>query len=249
MSRKSWEIGVAVVLISIVLIWQSPNIISAIKSSNPNQSPTDLPSNTTNTPIPTLRPANFKISLGDTHGTVTQGNQIQTQVYIQGIDGEPLAVSLNGDSGSSGIKCSFLPSSRVPDFSSILTMQVSASTPTNIYQVTVSASDGEITHTVTYTVSVLSAEVHVSGTFSGILVNSNGYSNFQNIVFVDKATGAQYSGIMYGTYRSSYSITLENGHTYEVRGNNSDGTTRYGLGEIYVYAAAGQDIMTKDFLM
>ena len=188
-------------------------------------------------------PFDFTISTIDSSGTVLQGSSIQTMVFINGVSGNPQTVTLSSDSGSSGINCNFDPSSSAPDFSTILTLNVPDSTPTNAYSVTITASSGGISHSTSYSISVLSAQVFVYGT-----VETTGMGTTPSeIQFVDQQTGLTYTGSLSDT---SYSITLQNQHTYAVTVHwtgllFTSGT--YSGGSLYVNAPVGYTSMSQDF--
>ncbi len=188
-------------------------------------------------------PFDFKISTIDSSGTAMQGSSIQTTVYINVISGNPQTVTLSADSGSSGINCNFSPSSNTPDFSSTLTLNVPSSTPTSAYSVTITASSGEISHSTSYSISVLSAKVLVSGS-----VETTGLGTHPTeIQFIDQQTSVTYTGSLSGT---SYSISLQNQHTYTVTVHwagllFTSGT--YNGGSLYVYAPVGYTSMNQDY--
>ena len=207
-------------------------------TSNPTPTNTQTP---TSNPTHTHVPFDFTISLiALTSGTVMQGDSIQIIVNIAWLSGPYDNVTLSGDGGSSGIQCSFNPSIHTPNFTSALTMSVPASTPTNPYPVIVTATGGNITHTISYTVSVLSAYVTVSGTIFRPM------SSPTQIQFVDQQTGLTYTESVTG---NSYSISLQNEHTYDVTCSWIDvferGTSS--CGSLYVYAPAGHATMSQSF--
>jgi len=188
-------------------------------------------------------PFDFGISTSDSSGTVMQGNSIQTTVNINRISGNPQSVTLSADSGSSGINWNFNPSSNTADFSSTLTLSVPDSTPTSAYSVTITATSGGVSHSTSYSISVLSAKVYVSGT-----VKTTGLGTHPTqIQFADQQTGLTYTGSLSGT---SYSVSLQNEHTYTVTVSWagllwSSGT--YNGGSLYVYAPVGYTTQTADY--
>lgn len=190
-----------------------------------------------------LTPIDFNMSISSSSGTVVQGGSIQTSVAINYISGSKVNVEVVGDAGSSGIHCNLDPITKIPDFTSTLTMDVPESTPTDTYSVIVTATGSGTTHTVAYTLSVLSANVYVSGT-----VTTTGLGTQPTQVqFVDKQTGITYTASMSG---DSYSITLKNQHTYNVVCYwsgflGSSGT--FSGGSLYVNAGVGSTSMTKSF--
>ena len=190
-----------------------------------------------------LTPIDFSISISSSSGTVIQGNSIQSSVFIKYLGGSNVNVALSGDAGSSGIQCSLDPATKIPDFTSTLTMSVPDSTPTKTYSVIVTATGGGTTHTVSYTVSVLSAQVYVSGT-----VTTTGFATHPTqIQFVDQQTGLTYTGSMPG---DSYSLTLQNQHTYNVVcywGGLLGSSGTFNGGSLYVNVGVGYTSMSQDF--
>lgn len=226
---------IAVLLIALVAAWIMATQTGSGGGNlfNPTPTPTPAP-----TPVP-----DFSIQTGDSSGTVMQGNSIQTTVYINWLSGNYETTTLSGDGGSSGIQCSFSPTSSSPDFSSTLTMSVPTYTSTNPYSVTITATNGAVSHSTSYTVSVLSAQVYVSGT---VTTTGVGASPSQ-IQFVDQQTGLTYTGTLSD---NNYSITLDNEHTYTVTVNwkgllYSTGT--FSGGSLYVYAPVGYTSMSQDY--
>ena len=188
-------------------------------------------------------PFDFGISASDSSGTAIQGNSVQTTIQINKISGNAQTVTLSADSGSSGIQCSFGPNSGSPDFSSTLTMTIPSSTSTNSYSVTITATSGGTSHSTSYAVSVLSAKVYVSGT-----VTTTGLgTNPSRIEFVDTQTGVTYTGSLSG---NSYSISLDNQHTYAVTVTWNGllwSTGTFSGGSLHVYAPVGYTSMSQDY--
>ena len=101
------------------------------------------------------------MSLNQTN--VIQGNNLQAQVNVT-TNGTPENIALSSNTGSSGINCTFEPSWVTSNFTSTLTMSVPDSTPTGNYTITVTALGGGQEENASCVVSVLSANVTVSGT-------------------------------------------------------------------------------------
>jgi hypothetical protein len=223
---------IAVLLIGIVAATQLPGITSP--------SPTPMP---TSNPEPTITPDFSLQTTGGSSGTVIQGKSVETTIFVQWLTGAAPAVTLSADSGSSGIQCHFNPSSKVPDYQSTLTMSVPTTTPINAYSVTITATNGAVTRSTSYTISVLSAKVYVSGT---VTTTGTG-TNPTQIQFVDKQTGVTYTDDISNNY---YSVSLENEHSYAVTVSwegllYSTGT--YDGGNLYVYAPVGYTSQNADF--
>lgn len=222
--NKIRNIVIAVVVIAVILIGS----FTALIVLNPSAS--------------LFTPFDFSVSTSDSSGYVIQGNSIQTIVYVNKISGNG-QVTLSADSGSSGIQCSFSPSTSSPDFSSTLTMTVPSYTSTNPYSVTITATSGGTTHSTAYTVSVLSAKVSVSGTVTTTGIGTSP----SRIDFVDTQTGLTYTASMSGSY---YTISLDNQHTYSVTVYWtgllwSDGS--FSGGNLYVNAPVGYTSMSQDY--
>jgi hypothetical protein len=131
-------------------------------------------------------------------------------------------------------------------------MRVPNSTPTGNYSVIVTASSGEVTQNASYMVSVLSANVTVSGwVYTTISGKGVFFNRLVNIEFVDMQTNSMTSFAFSGTGGDEfYSVTLVNKHTYEVTVNYSWGSSFPGTfngGNLYVYASVGYTAMSQDY--
>lgn len=189
------------------------------------------------------KPLDFQMSISSTSGTVLQGSNKSISVSLTYLSGKHDNVALSGDASSSGIQFIFNPATSSPGFTSTLTMNVPASTPTKVYSLVLTANCGSVTRTAAYTMSVLSAKVTVSGT-----VTTTGFGTSPTqIQFTDAQTSVTYTGTMSG---HTYSISLQNQHTYNVvlywQGLlGSSGTVhRDGLN---VNAPVGSNTMTQDY--
>jgi hypothetical protein len=192
---------------------------------------------------PIAPPFDFDLSISDSSGTAMQGNSIETTVYVTKSSGNSQTVTLSADSGSSGVQCNFNPSSSSTDYSSTMTMSVPSYTSSGAYSVTITASGGGKTYSKSYTISVLSAKVSVSGTVetTGLGTSPSG------ITFADTQTGLTYTGSLSG---NSYSITLDNQHTYAVTVSWNGllwSTGTYSGGSVYIYAPVGSTTMSENF--
>jgi hypothetical protein len=122
-------------------------------------------------------------------------------------------------------------------------MSVPSYTTSQAYSVTITASGGGKTYSTSYTISVLSAKVSVSGNVETTGIGTNP----TRVEFVDTQTGVTYTATLSGNY---YSITLDNQHSYAVTVSWdgllwNNGT--YEGGTISVNAPVGQTSMSKNF--
>ena len=239
-SHKSRNIAIAVIVATLLIIASI-----AVLYSN-GKIPSDIiPSTPTPTPTPTPIPFDFHVELVQTSGSVLQGNSIQVGVTLTYLQGTPEKVTLVASGGPDGATYSFSPNPiPVNVFTSTLTINVPTSVPTNPYSVTVtSTSDNGKSYSTSYTLSVLSANIQVSGT---VTTTGVGTSPSQ-IQFIDQQTGLTYTDSMSG---SSYTITLQNEHTYDVvcywKGLLYS-TGSFSGGSLYVYAPVGYTTMSKSF--
>jgi hypothetical protein len=160
-------------------------------------------------------PPDFNITTSDSSQTVMQGKTIRTTVNVAGVSGNQENVTLSADAGSSGIQCSFSQPTSAPDFSSTLTMTVPADLTTNSYSVTILATNGRVTHSVAYTVSVLRTQILVHGQ----VILTGGLRTMAQIQFTDQQTGQTFPIAMGDP---NYSIMLENGYSYTISGTSKD---------------------------
>jgi hypothetical protein len=189
-------------------------------------------------------PLDFQMSISSSSGTVLQGESQSISVYVTYVSGKYDNVALSGNVGSSGIQCSFDPATSTPDFTSKLTMSVPSSTPTEVYSIVVTAQSSNVTRTAAYTMSVLSAQVVVTGKVTTVGLGTHP----TQIQFVDSQTGVTYTGSM--SEDGAYYITLQNQHSYNVvcywSGLLGISGTFEG-GSLYVNAPVGYTTMSKDF--
>ena len=157
----------------------------------------------------------FNLSLSSSNGTVIQGSIMQISVAIFNFSGRPENVSLSGNVNSSGINCNFEPVTGTPNFISTLTIIVQNSTSTNYYSLNVTATNGEKTHTASYSIAVLSTKVLVTGKVYVGQPTTALFSVYPiTIQFSDTSTGTLYSSTINDS--DSYSVSLDNEHTYNV---------------------------------
>ena len=196
---------------------------------------------------------NLSISANQTN--VLQGNSLQAKVNVTSI-GNPENVILGGDVGSSDINCTFEPSMGTSNFTSALTMNVPNSTPTGNYTLILTAlGDGEMANA-SYVISVLSANVTVSGT---VTISAPGISSLSQIQFTDTQTDSTLAYSFPSSFPpvatndfGTYSVTLQNEHTYNITlvyfwGLMSVGKYTADDGNFTVFAPAGSTSISQDF--
>ncbi len=194
----------------------------------------------------------FSFYLSTTQTEVIQGSSSQIQATVT-IFGKAENVILSSFCNSSGINCTFEPSSGKSNFTSVLTFAVSDSTPTGKYNVTLTASGGGQVINRTNVLSVLSGNVTMSGTVGVINPYYNIFHlNYQliNIQFIDVETSnlASFSFASLPNAASgngNYSVILLNKHAYHITVNFKSGGDDYG--DYTVYAPAGETTISKNF--
>jgi len=150
----------------------------------------------------------FKLTLSSNYGEIVQGANIQVPLNVS--ENSNLTVTLSAKSNSSDLQYSFQPSSDKSNFTSILRVSSSNSTPTNYYQVSIAATNGKVTHIASYIIGVLNAKVLVEARIDFPHSNSPFDIHATKMTFLDTSTRT------YSTMDSSnsYSLTLENQHSY-----------------------------------
>jgi hypothetical protein len=193
--------------------------------------------------MPKVEPPAFDLSLSPSNGTVLQGNVLQSNVTVFNFTGLEV-VSLRADSGSSEITCSFNQTSGNDTFVSLLTLNVPESTDSNNYLI-IKATNGAVTHSSSYNVSVLNSQVTVSGQ---ITTSDGTQIPGLQIYFYDEQTKQTYNADI---NLNSYSIALQNTHTYDVTMTyfqlNLGEIPRVYLGSYSVNAPAGSTELTHNF--
>lgn len=206
-----------------------------------------------------LASTQINLSLSSNQINVAQGGNSKVNLAVTSI-GKAENVTLSSDSGLNGINCTFEPNSGESNFTSTLTIGVSDSTPTGNYSVIIIASEGGKTVKASIILSVLYGDVIVSGRAGSAALSEPEITSIQKIEFTDVQTGivtsfnfpfAEQSNNPFG----NYSVTLKNGHTYNVTisyyagfsvGNMSP-TSDY-IETFTVHAFAGQTTtLTEDF--
>jgi len=202
--------------------------------------------------------SSLDLSLPFNQTNVIQGSNLRAKVNVTSV-GKAENVTLSADSGLNGINCTFEPNSDESNFTSTLTIGVSDSTPTGNYSVTIIASEGGKTIKASIILSVLYGDVIVSGRAGSAALSEPEITSIQKIEFTDVQTGivtsfnfpfAEQSNNPFG----NYSVTLKNGHTYNVTISYYAG---FSVGNMHpasdyietftVQAPAGQTSITEDF--
>jgi len=188
-------------------------------------------------------PFDFTLRVNPDSGTVLQGKPLTATVSVSLSGGSGKEVALSASGGPTGATYAFSPQIGVPPYTSTLMMTIPESVPTAAYSLTVTATGGGVTRSSTFTLSVLSAKVTVSGkiTTTGIGTSPTG------IMFVSGDTGETFTAPAVG---NSYSITLPNQQTYRVTVSWSGllgvrGT--FDAGTLKVNVGVGTTTMTQNF--
>jgi hypothetical protein len=100
----------------------------------------------------------FSISINPSNGTVQQGGNVNTTVYIRLLSGSPLPVTLSVSGLPSGASVSLTPLSGLPPFTSNLTIITSGSTPAETYTIIVTGRYGGQAKSVEYMLAVTKLE-------------------------------------------------------------------------------------------
>jgi hypothetical protein len=217
-----------------------------------------------------LTTTRINLSLSTNQTNVIQGSNSQIQVEVTSI-GKAENITLSSNVGLNSINCTFEPTTGKSNFTSTLTMNVPDSTPTGNYPVTIIASsDGQAVNA-SSVLSVLSANVTVSGkaaSGNAQIYNNSGYLHL--VVGVSSLIGIQFTDIQTGTKTSFsfsftpplsstnaigvYSVTLMNEHTYNVTisyywGPSFSNVSQFtdDISNFTVYAPDGETAISKDF--
>ncbi len=152
----------------------------------------------------------FKLTLSSKYGEIVQGANIQVPLNVTENRNSNLTVTLSAQSNSSDLQYSIQPNSDISNFTSMLRVSSSNSTPTNYYQVSITATNGKVTHVASYIIGILNAKVLVEAQIDFPHSNSPFETHVAKMTFLDTSTGT-YSTI---DSSNSYSLTLENQHSY-----------------------------------
>lgn len=200
------------------------------------------------------KPTSLSLSISLNQSTVIQGSNLQAQINVTSI-GKAENATLSGNSGSTGLNCTFEPSMGKSNFTSTLTIHVPDSTPTGNYTIAVTASSDGQKANASFVVPVLSANVTVSGVVSvqypSVIYFTDLQTNQTLSYSFPLTEGTLPDG--YATLYSqgnSYTITLENQHTYNVTVDEKFTflwavfTDTFQAGTFYVYAPVGNSTLT-----
>ncbi len=151
----------------------------------------------------------LNVSLNQTQ--VFQGNNLQIRINVTS-KGKPENITLNSNSGSSGINCAFIPPIGKSNFTSTLTMNVPDSTPTGNYSITITAFGNGQEQKASFIISVLSANVTVSGS----IVVYHLWIPPTEVQFINTETHVVYKAPI---NNNSYCISLPANQTYGIEGD------------------------------
>jgi hypothetical protein len=175
-------------------------------------------------------PFDYQLEVSPINGTVLQGNIVQTNVTLTYVQGTPENVTLTASGIPESASYSFSTLEGSPTENSVinstLTIQVSDSTPSKPYPITVTAVayNGE-THNSSYTlkVTVLNSVVKVSGTADGGIGIIPTQITFDQL----SSTGARGQAFTATVQSGHYTIFLPNKQFYYVSlaWEASDGTS------------------------
>jgi hypothetical protein len=216
---------VAITLIIVAVLLTS--VVGYELTNTPKSTPIVNP-----TSSPNVTPIDFTLSFSPTNSQenlIMQGsNKTITITLSQFSLNQSTTFSANDD--LSGIQCIF---SNQTNTQALLTMIVPMSTATGNYQITVTASVGQTSHSVPFNISVLSATVQVSGTIIFYPIKQANQPRIatlpSGIQFVQVHLNSTGSWIKGQTYTgvvadNSYSITVPNDKWYVPQIIDSSGT-------------------------
>ena len=206
-----------------------------------------------------LATTRISLLLSTTQTELIQGSSSQIQVYVTSI-GKAENITLSSNVGSSDISCTFEPPFGESNFTSTLTYVVPNSTPTGNYSITVIASgDGQAVN-VSSVLSVLCADVTVSGQVGSTALSQPYLSSLIGIQFTDIQTGTKTSFDFHFPPPPSlnpfgnYSVALMSEHTYRVTisyytgpSSNNMWQTADDIGNFTVHVPSGETAISKDF--
>ena len=136
-----------------------------------------------------LSTTRISISLSTNRINILQGQNSQIQVKVA-LSGNPENMTLNSKINSTDIKAEFDPSIGKSSFTSTLIIDVPDYTPTGNYSMSITASDNKEFANTSCVISVLNANVTVSGR---IQVAFSGYEEINSLQFQDLQTKAVYT--------------------------------------------------------
>jgi hypothetical protein len=250
--KKRNKVTAAVIVILVLTVSLASALYVTRKPSSPNSILPDL--------------FDYNLGIYPTNGTVLQGCPSTTSVNVTIVQGSPEAVTLTASGGPNGTVCDFTnqtgTTASTGVFTSNLTISIPSSAPKGTYlvNVTSTAANGK-NYTASYALSVVNAEILVSGTISlsfspyivpGKIEFVNAQLNYIAYVHFDLT---DYHGlIQHGTY----SISLPNNQTYSVICTYGDFSgmgpgfvpTRYGtigLGTLIINGGVGDTSITNNY--
>lgn len=169
-------------------------------------------------PTPISIPFDYNLSVSPTKGNVMQGNDIHANVTINYLQGLPENITLNAIGIPLYANYSFSKLEKSPTsndtLNSILTIHISKDVAHDPYNITItSTSDNGKTYSALYNLSVISAEVSVSGTVTTNKERTPTQITFQLLWKPDAATQTFTAPIQ----SSSYAISLPNNEFFAVK--------------------------------
>jgi hypothetical protein len=199
----------------------------------------------------------LNLNLAFNQTSLIQGNTLQGEVSVISRENRE-NITLESNVDSSGLQCNFMPAIGVGNYTSTLTIKVPDSIPTGNYSVTIIASDNGTNKKATFIVSVLNANVTVTG---NILLNPLGESyevSLTQIQFTDIQTNStitiDFPYIFPIPASRPYTVSLQNEHTYKVIISYWWGTagmnipSSFEVSNFFVYAPAGNNTISgQDF--
>jgi PGF-pre-PGF domain-containing protein len=109
----------------------------------------------------TLMVQDFTISVSPASGVVNQGGSTTTTVLVLSLDEYHENVRLSARGQPAGVKISFDPASGIPDYTSIMTIEVGTDVPLGDHVITVVGTGrGNVERTASYTLTVTLPPIH-----------------------------------------------------------------------------------------
>jgi hypothetical protein len=230
-SHQNWGAVIAIVAIIVIAAVASLYVEGALTGGR--------------SPIAPPKPFDFSLSLLTAEAAYVQGDNATVPFSVELVSRSPGQVTLNASGGPSGTVFVFEQQVGAPNFTSVLFASIPQSAPSDIYNLTVTATGGGKTHTGNYTLYVLNAKIIVSGnvttTIPGIQLGA--------VIFMSERDGQTYMASLAG---SAYSITLPNQQGYFVETSWTDSQGRTGTllaGNLVVNTGIGANTMTQDFVV
>ena len=169
-------------------------------------------------PTPTIIPFDYNLSVSPTKVNVMQGNDIQANISINYLQGFPENITLNATGIPLDANYSFSKLEKSPTkndtLTSKLTIHISKAVAPDSYNITInSTSDNGKTYSAFYNLSVISAEVSVSGTVTTNKERTPTQITFQLLWKPDASIQTFTAPIQSG----SYEISLPNNEFFAVK--------------------------------